>query len=99
MSTAQRALDINDKSTCVDILKALHNQYLNVITGNVRVVVRFHERWSEYQRADVEQIRLAYQTIYSQCPTAAREGLPDLSPGARARRGGPARNLQIFPRQ
>lgn len=94
---AQRRFDVSS-STCVEALQQLFNAYMLVVTGKQSVVVRQNDRWLEYNRADADQLRNLYQTLYNQCPGAAAAGLPNLSPGLRVQRGAPARGLQVWPR-
>jgi hypothetical protein len=91
-------LDLRNTSSCVEALQSMAQAYYTILTGNQRVMVRFQERWTEYQKGNVKELVNAYTTLYNQCPGAAAAGLPNLNPGLASRRGAPARGLNIFPR-
>jgi hypothetical protein len=89
--TNQTKFDMQGTASCVQTLTQLYQAYINTVSGTQRVVVRFGERWTEYNRASAPNLLVLYQTIYAQCPNAAASGLPDLNPSLRVKRGAPAR--------
>jgi hypothetical protein len=90
--------DLRQTTNCIDILRSLMSAYYAALTGNQRVIVRFAERWTEYQRVNVEELRMQYQILYNQCPAAKSAGLPNLNPALQARRGAPTRGFSHFGR-
>jgi hypothetical protein len=97
-ATEQTTFDVRDADSCIAMLQALLRAYITVVTGQRRVIVRFNDRWTEYQKSDASSLLAAYQTFYAQCPTAAAEGLPDLNPQKKVRRGPPGRGFHSWPR-
>lgn len=95
---AQTQFDMRNANDCVTMLRMLWQAYTACITGNQRILVRFNERWSEYQKANANEIREHYMLVYAQCPYAKDAGLPDLNPGAAVRRGAPSHSRRFFPR-
>ena len=91
--TTQTKFDVSSAVGCVAMLQQLFQAYVAVSTGTQRVVVRFGERWTEYNRPDAAKLLTLYQSIYVNCPAAAAAGMPDLNPNLRVKRGSPARNL------
>lgn len=89
--------DVAATVDCVARLTMIYNAYLDCISGQKRVVVRFNERWSEYSKPDAPSLLSVYQTLYNQCPGAQAAGLPNLNPGLKARRGCPARGFSAWP--
>lgn len=79
---------------CRQLLQA----YYNCIGGNQRIVVRYNERWVEYNKANAEQLRDNYTLLYTQCPAAKQAGLPNINPANIVRRGPAARAGFSFPR-
>jgi hypothetical protein len=96
--TAQTQFDVRNPASCVQLCSLLLQAYYNVIAGQGRVTVRFQERWTEYQKGNVKELREQYMVLYTQCPAAKAAGLPNINPMNAVRRGAPARGLQIFPR-
>jgi hypothetical protein len=84
MSTC--SVDLNTATSCRDTLSQLWAIYMDVLAGS-RARVRFGTRWSEYHLGNVEGIRMAYMSIYTQCPDI--QGLPNLAKGKQMRRGPP----------
>ena len=68
-----------------------------LLAGQQRIEVRFNERWVTYNKGDATKLVETYTTLYSQCPDAKMQGLPDLNPAKRVKRGPPARGFQTFP--
>ncbi|MGE0698095.1 MAG: hypothetical protein AB7O57_03290 [Hyphomicrobiaceae bacterium] len=80
---------------CLQQAKALLNAYTRMLSGGQRTEIRHGDYWTQYRSnspADMAALRDLYQQIRQTCPAA--QSLPDLSPGARVRRG-PARPLII----
>lgn len=96
--TQQASFDLQSAASCYDTLQGILQAYTNLLAGNTRVVLRFGERWSEYQRGNADGLKQLYMTLYTQCPAAAQAGLPNLAAGSRVRRGPPAQGIQFFPR-
>ena len=84
------AVDLRNATSCIERLRMLLNAYEAVMTGSQTTIVRFQERWVEYQKGNVAELRNYYQTLYVQCPGAQAAGLPSLSVSP-VRRGPPAR--------
>lgn len=75
--------------SCLEQARALFNAITEITTGRKKVQVRYGEQWIEYHRTsagDLDLLRQMYQSIWSGC-AEAQQALPDLRPGARARRG------------
>lgn len=79
---------------CQQLLQA----YYTTISGNKPTTVRFNERWVEYSKANANDLRDNYMSLYAQCPAAKQAGLPNLNPANMVRRGAPARAGFPFPR-
>lgn len=94
----QTSFDMRNVADCRQMLGELYQAYVNLLSGHSRIVVRFNERWSEYQKSNTTELLTLYTTMYSQCPAAATSGLPNLNPGNRSKRGSPARSFLGFPR-
>jgi len=83
------------KMSCFQQAESLLNAYQRMLSGGQRVEIRHGDYWVQYrnnQPADMAALRDLYQQIRSNCPQA--QCLPDLSPGARVRRG-PGLSLRI----
>lgn len=75
----------------------MFNAIHQITTGAKKVQVRYGEQWVEYHRTsagDLELLRQMYQSIWNDC-VEAQKCLPDLRPGARAKRG-PAMTTKIY---
>ena len=75
---------------CLSQLTALYDAYTSLLTGRQRVRIQYGNYWVEYRPQapqDVDKLLALYNTLYSQCPLAAANGLPDLDTGRRVRRG------------
>jgi hypothetical protein len=96
--TKQTSFDVNSATSCVAMCQQLFQAYVNQMSGTQRIVVRFGERWTEYNRANGADLLVLYMTLYTQCPAAAAAGLPNLNPNMSVKRGAPARGFQTFPR-
>jgi hypothetical protein len=88
----------NVRTDCVGLLSSLLEAYYKILSGSQRITVRYGERWVEYQKANVEELRTQYQVLYNQCPNAAASGLPNLNPALQSRRGPPQRGFSTFGR-
>lgn len=97
-SAVPQHLDMRNRASCVEALSELARAYYSILSGQSKVMVRFQERWVEYQKANAQQLLDAYNTLYRQCPGAQAAGLPDLNPGLVARRGPPMRGFNVFGR-
>ena len=86
---APTRFDLRSTADCAATLQELLQAYANAVAGSRRSLVRFNERWTEYAKPNAAELRQLYITLYSQCPAAARAGLPDLS------RSGPISNADI----
>lgn len=91
-------MQVTDSMSCIEQLRALYAAYLAAVTGQVRVITRFNDRWSEYARPEPKLIQELYMTLYVQCPAASAAGLPNLNPNSKVQRGAPARGVQSWPR-
>lgn len=90
MSTVtQITVEAGATGSCRQLLVDLFNAYTALLTGNVRVHVRYADRWTEYQPGQATALRDLYNLIYAQCDDTC--GLIDLDPGRRVKRGPPAR--------
>lgn len=71
------------------MLAGLYNVYLALVSGQTRVRVRIGDRWTDYARGNIAELRTLYTTSYNQCAAAGADlsGLPDLAPGMAVRRG------------
>lgn len=98
VATAQSAFDMRNANDCLSTLQSLLQAYTNLVSGNHRVTVRFGERWSEYNKGNVNGLLTLYQTLYTACPHAASAGLPSLQAGSRVKRGRPVSGFNAFPR-
>lgn len=87
--------DLRSATSCAERLRMILAAYETVISGTQRTVIRHNERWVEYNKGNAAELLNYYKAVYAQCPDAARLGLPDMSAGARARRGSPARNAHV----
>lgn len=74
--------------TCRALIVALQNAYLALVAGNTRVRVRHNERWIEYDPGKSKALMDLINMIWSQCPDT--DGLLNLNPSLRVKRGGPA---------
>ncbi len=97
-SNSTTIFDVRNVTSCVGMLQQLFQAYMAAVTGQRRIIVRFNERWSEYQKVNVGELLVTYQTLYAQCPGAAAAGLPNLNPNNKVRRGPPSRGGFFFPR-
>jgi len=95
-ATPQTQFDIRNVTSCVAMASYLYQAYLNAVVGDKTVVVRFGERWTEYGKPNIAELRQLYMQHYTQCPAAAQAGLPNLNPANRVRRGAPARSFNNF---
>jgi hypothetical protein len=91
--TTETRFDINSETSCVGMLTKLFQAYVNSATSTQRVVVRFGDRWTEYNRGSQDKLLNLYMVLWNQCPAGALAGLPDLNPNKAVRRGRPARNV------
>lgn len=88
-------LDFN-RMNCFEQAKSLLDAYQRMLTGGQRTEIRHGDYWVQYRNnspADMTMLRNLYSQIRSGCPEA--RSLPDLSPGARVRRG-PGLPLKIW---
>lgn len=92
----QTSFDVGAQLDCVAQVAMLYQAYIAAVTGKVRVIVRFNERWSEYARPNAPALLALYQTLYAQCPGAAQAGLPNLNPNLKVERGRPARGFYTW---
>ena len=95
-AAAQTAsIDLDTATDWRVFLQGLFQAYTMVATGNQRVRVRVQERWTDFARANLKELREFYMTMYQQAARAGTNmcGLPDLSPGLRVRRGPGVRTL------
>jgi len=92
----QTQFDIRKAVDCVAVLRELHDAYVQLITGNKPIELRFNERWTTYNKGNQEALLTLYMTYWNQCPRAAQAGLPDLNPNKAVRRGSPANNVNMF---
>lgn len=90
--------DVRNTANCVVMCQTLLAAYYQVISGNQTTVVRYNERWVEYNKANADSLRDNYMLLYNQCPSAKAAGLPDINPANKVRRGAPARAGFPFPR-
>lgn len=78
--------------SCLDKVKFLHDVYLQLLSGNQRVRVQYHNFTTEYRpqyQNDVAALRDLYMSYWNMCEEA-RATLPDLSVGAKVKRGPPS---------
>lgn len=97
-SGSTTVFDVRNAASCTEMLTQLFQAYMQAVTGQRRIIVRFHDRWSEYQKVNVSELLTVYQTLYTQCPAASTSGLPNLNPANKVRRGPPSRGFFAFPR-
>lgn len=90
--TQQTDFDLSTSTDCREMLGGLLQAYVNVTAGNQRTRLRIGDRWSDFARGNAIELQKLYNIMYRQCASAGADmtGLPDLSPGLRAKRG-PAR--------
>ncbi len=88
MTTPVLTVDQDLATTCRQLIVDLQNAYMQLVAGNVRVKVRFNERWTEYSPGHQLALMQLIESIWAQCPDTS--GLLDLRPGARTQRGRPA---------
>lgn len=77
--------------SCLEKVQFLHDVYLRVLSGNQRTRVAYNNYTVEYRgqyQNDVKALQQLYTSYWNMCPEA-QACMPDLSPGARARRGPP----------
>ena len=81
-------IDPGSLSNCREVLEALQQGYMALITGNRRLKVRHQEKWVEYHPGNATALLQLINAIYAQCDDV--EGLLDLNLGRRVARGAPA---------
>lgn len=74
----ETTVDCDQMPTCRELLIELQRSYMALIAGQVRVKVRFNDRWSEYHPASAPQLLKLINVIYDGCPD--RDGLLDFRP-------------------
>lgn len=89
--------DMRNANDCLSFCRSLLQAYANTVSGNQRVEVRFGERWTVWNKANVAGLLNLYMSSYAQCPAAIQNGLPNLNPANRVRRGPPAGTVNFFP--
>lgn len=91
----QTEYDLRNAADCKTFLQGLFQAYTALVTGQRRIIVRFQDRWTEYQKSNAAELQDLYRTVYATCPD--KSGLPDLNPNARMKRGAPARGFFHWP--
>lgn len=86
---AASEFDLAQCGECRTLLMQLFQAYTQAMTGNQRIRVRVGDRWTDYSRANVPELLTLYRTLFTQCAEGGVDmnGIPDLNPGNRARRG------------
>ena len=74
-------------TSCRQLIVDLQNAYMSLVAGNVRVKVRFNERWTEYAPGHQLALLQLIESVWAQCPDIA--GLIDLRPSSRTQRARP----------
>ena len=95
-SPEPQEFDLSSATSCRAVLVGLYNVYLALVSGQTRVRVRILDRWTDYARGSIPELRTLYTNNYNQCAAAGADlaGLPDLSPGNAVRRGPAHRGIR-----